>query len=99
MPAESILIKHFPIFKRVTYATFIYAISRALMYIVTSFGLIYLTEAFGPKGLFVIFIPTCIGYLYGILHFEKLENQKQHEAQSSHPLSIKPDELKLVAGF
>jgi MHS family proline/betaine transporter-like MFS transporter len=94
LPAEPILIKNFPLFKRFTYATFIYAVSRALMYIVTSFSLIYLTEAFGPNGLLIIFIPTCIGYLYGILHFEKLENQKKHQIHT--PFSTKPDELKLA---
>ena len=96
MPAESILIKHFPIFKRVTYATFIYALSRALMYIVTSFGLIYITEAFGPNGLFIIFIPTCVGYLYGILHFEKLENKNQKQHQVHTQLLTKPNEFKLT---
>lgn len=92
MPAESILIKHFPIFKRVTYATFIYALSRALMYVVTSFSLIYITEAFGPNGLLIIFIPTCVGYLYGILHFEKLENLNQNQVSTT--LSNKPNEFK-----
>lgn len=75
LPAEPIIIKGFPIFKRFTYATVIYASSRALMYIITSFSIIYLTEAFGANGLLIIFVPTCIGYLYGILHFEKLEQR------------------------
>ncbi len=73
LPAEPIIIKSFPIFRRFTYATFIYALSRALMYVITSFSIIYLTEAFGANGLLIIFIPTCIGYLYGIIHFGKLE--------------------------
>lgn len=92
MPAESILIKHFPVFKRVTYATFIYALSRALMYIVTSFSLIYLTEIFGPNGLLVIFIPTCVGYLYGITHFEKLENLKKNKRHIHNKPLNKSDE-------
>ena len=75
LPAEPILIKHFPIFKRFTYVTSIYAVSRAAIYILTSFSLVYLTEYFGFIGLLFIFIPVCIGYLFGILHLEKLEKQ------------------------
>jgi MHS family proline/betaine transporter-like MFS transporter len=91
MPAESILIKHFPIFKRFTYATFIYALSRALMYIITSFGLVYLTIFFGTYGLFIIFIPTCIGYLYGLNHFEKLEEEfADQPPRTDHPFSMEP---------
>ena len=78
-PAEPVFIKHFPIFKRFTYVTFIYAVSRAMMYIVTSFSLVYLMEFFGAWGLAFIFIPVCMGYLYGVLHFEKLEKQDQNQ--------------------
>jgi hypothetical protein len=43
------------------------------MYIITSFGLIYLTKYLGNYGLLIIIIPVMIGYSFGILHFEKLE--------------------------
>lgn len=72
-PADAIFITHFPIFKRFTYLTFLYALSRAIVYIITSFGLIYLTKIFGHNGLLFIMIPTILGVIFGIKHFEKLE--------------------------
>ena len=54
-PATAIFYKHFPIFKRFTHTSFIFAMSRALMYIITSFGLAYLTELFNNFGNFPIF--------------------------------------------
>ncbi len=72
-PAAPIFFKHFPVFKRFTYSSFLYALSRALVYLITSFGLIYLIDYFGHWGILVIVIPVSIGYGFGILHFERLE--------------------------
>lgn len=72
-PAVPILYKHFPVFKRFTMTGLSAAFSRILTYMITSFGLIYLTEYFGNAGLLVILIPTAIGFIFGLLHFEKLE--------------------------
>ncbi|MFU7503285.1 MAG: MFS transporter, partial [Candidatus Tisiphia sp.] len=72
-PAVPILYKHFPVFKRFTYSTVIYALSRALIYVITSFGLVYLVEYFSHWGLLVIIMPALIIYYYGRNHFEKLE--------------------------
>ncbi len=72
-PAIPILIKYFPIFKRFTYTSWLFALSRALMHIVTSFGLVYLVEYFGNWGLWFIMIPVSIGFVFGLYHFEKLE--------------------------
>ena len=72
-PAPSVIIKNFPIFKRFTATSFAYASTRAIMYIVTSFGLVYLTEAFGHYGLWFITVPIATGFLYGVNHFIKLE--------------------------
>jgi len=74
-PADPIIFSHFPIFRRFTCVTMSYALSRSLMYLVTSFGLVYLTEWFGEVGLLMIFLPCAIGSLWGIHHFEKLEKQ------------------------
>lgn len=74
IPAKAIFLIHFPIFKRFTYAGFIAAIAHATVYIVTSFGLVYLTKHLGHWGLLVITLPTTIGFTFGIKHFEKLEN-------------------------
>jgi MFS family permease len=75
MPAEAILIYHLPIYRRFTYASFLYALSRALMYIITSFGLVYLGSYFGSFGLWFITLPIMFAYLYGIRHFEVLERK------------------------
>ncbi|QQV74844.1 Putative sialic acid transporter [Rickettsia tillamookensis] len=73
--AMPIFYKHFPVFKRFTYASFIYALSRAFIYIITSFGLIYLTKYFGNWGILIVTIPVVIGFIWGIFHFEKLEKE------------------------
>lgn len=75
VPAVSIFFKHFPVFKRFTYSSLIYAISRALMYIITSFGIIYLTKYFGHYGLLIVIIPLNVGCVLGINHFENLEKE------------------------
>jgi MFS family permease len=75
VPAVPIFLIHFPVYNRFTYDSFIYALSRALMYIVTSFGIVYLTDFFGYMGLWFIMIPTTIAFLWGVNHFEKLEKQ------------------------
>lgn len=72
-PAIPVFYKHFPVFKRFTCASLTYATSRALMYVVTSFGLVYLTEYFSHWGLLVIVLPVLFGLSMGIAHFEKLE--------------------------
>ena len=43
------------------------------MYIVTSFGLVYLTRWFGHYGLWTIIFPVTLSFLWGVRHFEKLE--------------------------
>ncbi len=73
VPAVPVFLSHLPVLKRYTYASFTYAISRAGMYIVTSFGLIYLTTWFGPWGLWCVFLPSIAGFFVGLKHFEKLE--------------------------
>ena len=82
--------------KRITSVTFAFALARALVYCITSFGLIYITDILGYFGLWVILLPILIGFYWGLRHFEKLENQKQHKSQTPHPLSSKLDELNLA---
>lgn len=73
VPAVPILIKHFPVITRFTYTSFIYALSRAIVYVITSFGLVYLTAWFGHIGVSFILLPIAGGFLWGVTHFEKLE--------------------------
>lgn len=85
MPSTAIFMRNFPLYSRFTYASFLFALARALMYVVTSFGLIYLSHYLGSFGLWVLTLPTVCAYLYGIFHFEKLE------------IKIKPYALKKAA--
>lgn len=72
-PASPIFYKHFAVLQRFTYVCFIYALSRALMYVIVSFGLIYLIKYSGNIGLLVIMLPISLAYLLGLRHFEALE--------------------------
>ncbi|ARD87077.1 MFS transporter [Rickettsia amblyommatis] len=74
-PAFPIFFKYFPIFQRFTYSNFSYAFSRAIVYILTSFGTIYVIKYFGNWGLLIILIPVYCGYNYGLSHFEQLEKE------------------------
>ena len=74
-PAEAVLFIHFPIFKRFTYISFMYAISRAGMYVITAFGFVYLIEMFGNYGILTLFVPMIILFNIGISYFKKLEKQ------------------------
>ena len=73
LPAVPIFFRNFPVFKRFSYASFLYAMAYALMYLITSFGITYLIEYFGYWGLLIIMIPVLIGYKYGLDHFKALE--------------------------
>lgn len=88
VPGVAIFYKHFPIFKRFTSAAFLYAVSRALMYITTSFGFVYLTEYFGHYGLLVVMMPVLIGYAYGLLHFTKLEKAAGNYFSKQIPMGV-----------
>ena len=80
-PALPIFLIHFPVFKRFTSASFAFALSHALMYTVTSFGLVYLINYFESWawGLIIIMIPTGLGYVWGINHFWTLEKNTTNE--------------------
>jgi MFS family permease len=72
-PAVPIFIKHFPVFKRFSYVSWLFALSRASMHIITSFGLIYLVGWFNFFGVLFFMIPASFSVAFGLNHFEKLE--------------------------
>ncbi|WP_425363777.1 MFS transporter [Candidatus Tisiphia endosymbiont of Hybos culiciformis] len=74
-PATPIFYKSFPVFKRFTCASMTFTVSRALMYAITAFGFAYITEHFGHWGLWIIMVPTIVGFAYGFFHFEKLAKE------------------------
>jgi len=54
----------------------IYALGRAIMFIITSFGLVYLIEYFNNWGILLISIPTLLTYKFALSHFENLEGKR-----------------------
>ncbi|MCC8369161.1 MAG: MFS transporter [Rickettsia endosymbiont of Oxypoda opaca] len=80
-PAGPIFFRNFPVFKRFTYANVAFAFSRAVMYAITSFGVIYLIKYFGNYGLLFIMLPVIIGYISGLYYFEKLEKKEERYDQ------------------
>jgi MHS family proline/betaine transporter-like MFS transporter len=73
MPAQAIFLKRFPVLKRMRSANILYAVSRAIMLVITSLGSIYLLKAFNFYGLWLVSIPVCLSFLWGVNHFIKLE--------------------------
>ena len=69
-PAVPIFYRQLPVFKRFTYASFTYALSRALIYLITSFGLVYLTRCLGHWAILAIIIPLAPLYFMSLNYFE-----------------------------
>lgn len=78
-PAIPIFFKHFPILKRFTYSSLIYSLSRAIMYVITSIGVLYLIKLFGSFGILIITLPIVVSFLWGISYFEKLEQNENYD--------------------
>ncbi len=83
IPANSILYSYFPIFKRFMATSVTYAFSRAVIYVVSSFGVIYLAKYLGHYGLWVLMLPMNILFFLGIIHFENLE-----KAAGRYPVKV-----------
>jgi MFS transporter, MHS family, proline/betaine transporter len=92
-PIVPIMIKYFPIFKRFTAVTFGYALSRAAMYVIISFGLVYLTEWFGFYGVWFIAMPLIFFWFRSLSHFERLE-KKYGEFPKAYPFNLSKKQLK-----
>ena len=77
VPAFGMIYEHFPVFKRFTYVSNVYAIAQAVVYVITSFGLVYLTDFFGHGGSWVLLGPTTLAFIWASMHFESLRNTGQ----------------------
>jgi MFS transporter, MHS family, proline/betaine transporter len=87
-PAVPIFYKSFPIFKRFTSVCLIFAVSRALMYVVSSVGLAYLIKFYGNYGLLILFVPVIILYGWGLFNFIRYEAEKGLDSED--PILINP---------
>ncbi|MFK7973939.1 MAG: MFS transporter [Rickettsiaceae bacterium] len=72
VPAMPIFYRQLPIFKRFTYITFMYALSRAVIYVITSFGLTILAKYLGNWSFVVIILPIAFFFNQAINYFDKL---------------------------
>ena len=68
--------KHFPIAKRFTIIAVTFGIASAIGKIVVTFGIIPLKIYFGHYNLWIVYIPTITGFLWGISYIIKLEIKK-----------------------
>lgn len=81
IPASAIFYKSFPVFQRFRCCSFSYALSRAVMHVITSFGMIYIGDYFGNTGILIILIPVVISFTWAIFYFGRLEIENK-EAQT-----------------
>ncbi len=75
LPSTGIYFKHFPIFKRFTYTSLLYSLSRTIVPIITSFGSVLLVKKYGEYGMLIIVMPIFLGYWFGLIHFQLLEQK------------------------
>jgi len=74
-PAFPIFCKHLPVLRRFTYASFSFALSRAAIFTITTFGSIFLIKYLDHWGVMVILVPVTLGFWYGVNYFKKLEKE------------------------
>lgn len=51
----------------------VYAMSRTVMSVITTFGIIYLVRDYSYPGICIILFPILVGYSIGLNYFQKLE--------------------------
>ncbi len=86
IPAAPIFIKYFPVIKRFRYSSFLLAFASLFSYVITSFGLVFLTKIFGNNGVLLLFIPFGICFNWAIGYFvnkEETEKKQSFERQKS----------------
>ncbi len=72
-PGESVFLRHFPLYNRFMSATLIFALSRAIMNVIISFGLVYLSQWFGDFGIWILVLPVIFAIFISLGHFKELE--------------------------
>lgn len=75
LPGFAVFYKYIPLFYRAKYTGLTYACGRAIMFAITSFGLVILVQKFGNMGLLILFAPILIGYTIALFYFDKLERE------------------------
>lgn len=84
-PGEGFLCAQMPVLKRLTSMSLLNAGSRILMYPTVTFGLVIITQKLGHYGLWIIALPLCAGYAWGVGHFRKLAKLDSPQKLTTDP--------------
>lgn len=87
-PSQGFLCSHMPVLSRFTSMSLLYALSRALMYSIVTFGMVLLTSKFGNVGLWIIGLPLCAGFAWGVYHFRQLAKIEQSQIGGNIPSNL-----------
>lgn len=88
-PAQGFLCSNMPVLKRFTSMSVLYALSRAVMYSIVTFGMVFLINGLGTGGLLVIGLPLCLGYAWSVHHFRQIAKEEQRKmGTTSLPLNM-----------
>ena len=81
-------LKYFPVSKRFTTIATTFGCATASGYAISSYGLITLTEWLGYYGIWVLYIPVVIGFIWALSYLTKLE--KDNGAYDNYPYEKPP---------
>ena len=95
---DSIFHSHVSAGKRFRYVAITFAVTRAIMYVITSFGLTLLINKYGNEGIFFIAAPIILFTFLGLNYFFKLEREAGHETKKwfNVPYTYKENFLKPI---
>ena len=91
-PGTSVFFRYFPVLRRFTSIGLMYAISRAIVYVIISFGSVNLIDWFGNWGILLIILPIVSIYAYGWCHFNKLERKREREESNQMYTIVEAEE-------
>ncbi len=73
VPTSQAFYRGFEVHKRMTIASMVFAVSRVFIYVITSFGIVYLQQKIDNWGVLVILMPITLGFLYALTKFDQIE--------------------------
>lgn len=73
VPAAGVMMNYFPVGKRFLSASLLYAFSRIGIYIVTSFGMVYLDSHFHAWGIWFMIVLLSLSFAWAVYYFAQLE--------------------------
>lgn len=91
-PSEGFMCSKFPVLKRFTSMGILFSLSRLIMFPLSSFGLVAATNSLGYYGIWLIGLPVCAAYCWGVKYYQgvtKIENSYARSFISLEKLSVK----------